>query len=97
MSKSEAIVLLLSCLALLAATIVFFKAVAIDTKNQCMWVVKNKINSLYFAGFMGDEPLYTKIETEAHTYAQWADAAQVSVYLSGNWAPEPLSTLTPKN
>jgi hypothetical protein len=92
MTKSEAFVLLLSCITLFAATVVFYKAVSLDVKNQSMWIVKNNINQLYFAGFLGDEPQYTKHEEQARTYAQWADAAQICSFLSGNWTPEPLTS-----
>lgn len=85
------ILLSISCTAILIASIVFLAAVH-QQKSTDMWIVKNNITSLYFAGFAGDEPQFTKHEEQARTYAQWADAAQICSFLSGHWTPEPLNS-----
>lgn len=92
MSQSEMILLSISCTAILVASVVFLAAVHVDKTPQDMWIVKNNITSLYFAGFAGDEPQFTKHEEQARTYAQWGDAAQICSFLSGHWTPEPITS-----
>jgi len=55
-----------------------------------MWVVKNSISGVFFAGFHEGMPITTKHEEQAHVYTHRADAAQVCSVLIGSWKPEPL-------